>query len=122
MVARFMHGFEPAVAPGHHPVQYRGAIGRHPMRHARELVVRALARKLLAERLLVAGEDVDAEFPRLFDAGPTVRILGREECDQGRIERDGGERSEEHTSELQSLMSISYAVFCLKKKKQIDMH
>src|SRR3546814_6288879 len=29
------------------------------------------------------------------------------------------ERSEEHTSELQSLMRISYAVFCLKKKKTI---
>src|SRR3546814_7402777 len=28
-----------------------------------------------------------------------------------------GKRSEEHTSELQSLMRISYAVFCLKKKK-----
>src|SRR3546814_1819724 len=31
---------------------------------------------------------------------------------------DGLDRSEEHTSELQSLMRISYAVFCLKKKKQ----
>src|SRR3546814_2937102 len=31
----------------------------------------------------------------------------------------GRERSEEHTSELQSLMRISYAVFCLKKKKTI---
>src|SRR3546814_8676384 len=30
-----------------------------------------------------------------------------------------GQRSEEHTSELQSLMRISYAVFCLKKKIQI---
>src|SRR3546814_6509596 len=30
---------------------------------------------------------------------------------------DEGERSEEHTSELQSLMRISYAVFCLQKKK-----
>src|SRR3546814_8112714 len=30
----------------------------------------------------------------------------------------GTARSEEHTSELQSLMRISYAVFCLKKKKQ----
>src|SRR3546814_6084211 len=30
-------------------------------------------------------------------------------------------RSEEHTSELQSLMRISYAVFCLKKKKQISI-
>src|SRR3546814_6104805 len=36
-----------------------------------------------------------------------------------------GVRSEEHTSELQSLMRISYAVFCLKKKnnrKQIDVY
>src|SRR3546814_1264138 len=31
-------------------------------------------------------------------------------------------RSEEHTSELQSLMRISYAVFCLKKKKQRHRH
>src|SRR3546814_7554740 len=31
-------------------------------------------------------------------------------------------RSEEHTSELQSLMRISYAVFCLKKKKQSITH
>src|SRR3546814_7892497 len=34
---------------------------------------------------------------------------------EGRYERT--RRSEEHTSELQSLMRISYAVFCLKKKK-----
>src|SRR3546814_6341212 len=31
-------------------------------------------------------------------------------------------RSEEHTSELQSLMRISYAVFCLKKKKKTQIH
>src|SRR3546814_7909405 len=43
--------------------------------------------------------------------------------DMGRVmaavkERHGSElRSEEHTSELQSLMRISYAVFCLKKKR-----
>src|SRR3546814_4491741 len=45
--------------------------------------------------------------------------------------RAAGARSEEHTSELQSLMRISYAVFCLKKKnknqyiekpQQTDMH
>src|SRR3546814_7616668 len=39
-----------------------------------------------------------------------------------RLERggfhEGSARSEEHTSELQSLMRISYAVFCLKKKKK----
>src|SRR3546814_4013953 len=34
----------------------------------------------------------------------------------------GGSRSEEHTSELQSLMRISYAVFCLKKKKSNHRH
>src|SRR3546814_10286117 len=39
-------------------------------------------------------------YPALFAAEPAMR-------------------SEEHTSELQSLMRISYAVFCLKKKKQI---
>src|SRR3546814_19754973 len=33
-----------------------------------------------------------------------------------------GLRSEEHTSELQSLMRISYAVFCLKKKKKSTKH
>src|SRR3546814_3059363 len=39
-----------------------------------------------------------------------------------RLERAGlvGGRSEEHTSELQSLMRISYAVFCLKKKKRLN--
>src|SRR3546814_5763990 len=37
------------------------------------------------------------------------------ESQQARPER-GADRSEEHTSELQSLMRISYAVFCLKKK------
>src|SRR3546814_1385615 len=34
------------------------------------------------------------------------------------MQRTFEDRSEEHTSELQSLMRISYAVFCLKKKKQ----
>src|SRR3546814_9281675 len=33
-----------------------------------------------------------------------------------------GVRSEEHTSELQSLMRISYAVFCLKKKNTLNTH
>src|SRR3546814_10299250 len=37
---------------------------------------------------------------------------------QHAVERHFALRSEEHTSELQSLMRISYAVFCLKKKQQ----
>src|SRR3546814_8205032 len=45
----------------------------------------------------------------------SLRGVGRE--GRGRNSREQNERSEEHTSELQSLMRISYAVFCLKKKK-----
>src|SRR3546814_5436290 len=48
------------------------------------------------------GHDVEAE--RSAQAGEPLEELGRFEL-----------RSEEHTSELQSLMRISYAVFCLKK-------
>src|SRR3546814_5964073 len=47
-------------------------------------------------------------------------------CGRPRARRQGarpeGGRSEEHTSELQSLMRISYAVFCLKKKKSKKKH
>src|SRR3546814_5597795 len=39
-----------------------------------------------------------------------------------RAQRRDPDRSEEHTSELQSLMRISYAVFCLKKKTQYAKH
>src|SRR3546814_7414821 len=46
--------------------------------------------------------------------------LAREGAKVGILDADiYGPRSEEHTSELQSLMRISYAVFCLKKKKII---
>src|SRR3546814_5695933 len=45
--------------------------------------------------------------PVVFDATHSVQLPGGQ----------GASRSEEHTSELQSLMRISYAVFCLKKKK-----
>src|SRR3546814_2932305 len=49
-----------------------------------------------------------------------VRCAGwfSERVRRTRVRTDGTFRSEEHTSELQSLMRISYAVFCLKKKKQ----
>src|SRR3546814_4813381 len=45
-----------------------------------------------------------------------VGLVGRIAADAYRGAR--GDRSEEHTSELQSLMRISYAVFCLKKKNK----
>src|SRR3546814_2819822 len=62
---------------------------------------------------------------RPFPAGRPVRCLDICELEGADGHRmaghmrlvPGGARSEEHTSELQSLMRISYAVFCLKKKK-----
>src|SRR3546814_1926802 len=51
----------------------------------------------------------------VLDTGPGRRFV----ADQiQRVALGSGLRSEEHTSELQSLMRISYAVFCLKKKKK----
>src|SRR3546814_8246462 len=53
-----------------------------------------------------------ALYPRLAASGdPALAELA------SRFAAEVGGRSEEHTSELQSLMRISYAVFCLKKKK-----
>src|SRR3546814_4586397 len=58
------------------------------------------------QRLL--GNRGIATFGVVKEATPDVRPA----------EGERSRRSEEHTSELQSLMRISYAVFCLKKKKQ----
>src|SRR3546814_14242551 len=72
----------------------------------------------------------DTLFPytTLFRSGTGSRARGRSrrarhaqrrrQIEPAVVERPPGDhRSEEHTSELQSLMRISYAVFCLKKKK-----
>src|SRR3546814_3596627 len=54
-------------------------------------------------------------YDRKRDISTAIRSgVGRK---QALCRPDGKNRSEEHTSELQSLMRISYAVFCLKKKK-----
>src|SRR3546814_10599086 len=45
-------------------------------------------------------------------------LVDRSQSAVGALQVAQATRSEEHTSELQSLMRISYAVFCLKKKKQ----
>src|SRR3546814_2022018 len=52
-----------------------------------------------------------------------VHRIGCVSCGQaiGPSARIAGPRSDEHTSELQSLMRISYAVFCLKKKSQTSL-
>src|SRR3546814_2643082 len=57
----------------------------------------------------------EAHYRALFRDAPYYST-GRNWCDYAPA------RSEEHTSELQSLMRISYAVFCLKKKKIRSTH
>src|SRR3546814_4534228 len=88
----------------------------HERRHVAPLVGRvvlplALARFALAELAPVALEGVVKQVRRQ----PSLLAAGRQR-DGGRVRVD--RKSEEHTSELQSLMRISYAVFCLKKKKK----
>src|SRR3546814_2958948 len=60
----------------------------------------------------------DGQYQLTQHAGPP-RVAGQGRARSPARRRRGGaaRRSEEHTSELQSLMRISYAVFCLKKKK-----
>src|SRR3546814_7321041 len=66
-----------------------------------------LHRKADRDRVEARGITIDhAALFQIFHARPAGRF---------------GERSEEHTSELQSLMRISYAVFCLKKKKHTQV-
>src|SRR3546814_2834452 len=67
--------------------------------------------------------------PSILNAAPEAAVGGGlallETGDRVRIDlkrRRADVRSEEHTSELQSLMRISYAVFCLKKKKQTKIN
>src|SRR3546814_5804903 len=48
--------------------------------------------------------------------------MGTAEGQASALEAQASARSEEHTSELQSLMRISYAVFCLKKKKATQLY
>src|SRR3546814_2159408 len=56
-------------------------------------------------------------LPPFFDGSAGCLIVSGCRCPS--VRGDARERSEEHTSELQSLMRISYAVFCLKKKTKI---
>src|SRR3546814_8627387 len=64
--------------------------------------LRALRRRFAHRTRFVAGNDGRARVAEQVDLHPADRAA----------------RSEEHTSELQSLMRSSYAVFCLKKKKR----
>src|SRR3546814_1510842 len=95
----------PMVLPDHpHPSQDRSRSSPPPNRRSREY------RTSDMQQYLISEYQPGAPFPRLTSStmwGYAGRL--------GRITRMT--RSEEHTSELQSLMRISYAGFCLKKKK-----
>src|SRR3546814_10596460 len=74
---------------------------------------------LVGDRCL--GHDIgDAELGRHRRSDPVrglvVEVIGEPQIRPGPAAGPDRPRSEEHTSELQSLMRISYAVFCLKKK------
>src|SRR3546814_9304206 len=87
------------------PAQLAGH-GVEALNHAGRLVA------LLAIEHLMAGDDHAAhDGRRRVDRHIARRRLAN-------ADRDVDLRSEEHTSELQSLMRISYAVFCWKKKKR----
>src|SRR3546814_1463049 len=93
---------------------------------------------VIVYRRLASSEErsVRREFADVWDdyAAATPRFIPRPPATQppapptrhrsgGQIDRPGvgahpGARSEEHTSELQSLMRIAYAVFCLKQTKE----
>src|SRR3546814_7820610 len=78
------------------------------------LVSLALLRRQVAPVLSLGSDEVGEQLVDAFRiAGADTRFIWRSE---------GRRRSEEHTSELQSLMRISYAVFCLNKKTTTTSH
>src|SRR3546814_8583542 len=70
-------------------------------------------RKRLLDHLLASGRAAQGVDPERLGMLPIEISIPRDDL----TKMQQFARSEEHTSELQSLMRISYAVFCLKKKK-----
>src|SRR3546814_1548281 len=100
------------------------ARGGHPL-HAARRQVTDVAEMVLMLHVAIehVGDSLEAAMRMRREAGEViVRIVGIELVEhQERIEIQDALRSEEHTSELQSLMRNSYAVSCLKKKNNPDL-
>src|SRR3546814_9364337 len=94
------------------PVPRRADVGKSPRAKEARLVGPVAQHQLIAERARRPDPDVFAF--RHIRPGMRDKLTGGE---MSRPLRRPAGRSEEHTSELQSLMRISYAVFCLKTKK-----
>src|SRR3546814_2661742 len=73
---------------------------------------RSLQRKGVEERQRFLVAPIELQSPTREGICSVTEIILTDKAPRTKI------RSEEHTSELQSLMRISYAVFCLKKKKK----
>src|SRR3546814_1841336 len=71
---------------------------------------------------LFRSDAVSAGASPFADVEDLGWLVDGEDLGEGEVESLLDERSEEHTSELQSLMRTSYAVFCLKKKKKPAFH
>src|SRR3546814_1618525 len=79
--------------------------------------VRPLRSAFLVGRIDLGEQRVEVEIVEMF--GAAADLAEQFGAADHLVEAAAAElRSEEHTSELQSLMRISYAVFCLKKKKK----
>src|SRR3546814_7069237 len=83
---------------------------------ARALVFDAQG-ELLAKAQQVFAKTYESPQPGWAEQDPEIYWRAIVDCCQTLWRGGEVKRSEEHTSELQSLMRISYAVFCLKKKK-----
>src|SRR3546814_1768996 len=93
-------------------------VGDHRLHPAHHMIVEdAVEETHLQRRVEIGGDQarLGHQMVEIFDDDRRFEI-SRAIMDEQRKLPDRPVRSEEHTSELQSLMRISYAVFCLKKK------
>src|SRR3546814_3961440 len=100
---------EQQIACGNEVMHVRAEQHRQTKRRRFQHVVAADRHQRTTDKCDIGRGEVREQFPHAV-AKQDLRV------DHGDVTI---ERSEEHTSELQSLMRISYAVFCLKKKKYI---
>src|SRR3546814_2446176 len=90
----------------------------HHLRRDTRMVCADDPERILALQPRVADQYIlQCVVERMADV-ERARHIGRRNHDSERLRIGPFGRSEEHTSELQSLMRISYAVFCLKKKNK----